>query len=65
MKKLGMGKLWMLQGESTETEERDGLAGGDGIDDSTQNAVDNSGGLLLAERVLSGNFFYKFSFIHG
>ena len=56
--------ITMLHGESTETEESDGLAGGDGVNDSIQNAVNNSGGLLLAELILSGDFFHKFSFIH-
>ena len=54
----------MLHGESTKTEESDGLASGDSVNDSTKNAVNNSGGLLLAECILSGDFFHKFSFIH-
>ena len=53
----------MLHGEGAEAEKSNGLTGSDGIDNSIQNAVDNSGSLLLAEFVLSGNFLDEFGLI--
>ena len=54
----------MLHGEGAESEQSNGLAGGDGINNRIQDAVDNSGSLLLAECVLSGNFLDEFGLIH-
>ena len=54
----------VLAGESAEADQSNGLAGGDGVDDGSENALNSGSGILLAEFALGRNFLDEFSFVH-
>ena len=54
----------VLAGESAEADQSNGLAGGDGVDDGSENALNSGSGILLAEFALGSNFLDEFSFVH-
>jgi hypothetical protein len=55
----------MSAAEGAESDQGNRLAGGEGIHDGVQDAVDDAGGSFLAEVILSGDFFDEFGFVHG
>ena len=54
----------VLACESAEADQSNGLAGGDGVDDGSENALNSGSGILLAEFALGSNFLDEFSFVH-
>ena len=49
----------MLQGEGAKAEESNRIAGGDGVDNSVQNTVNNSGGCLWVSSFSAATFFTR------
>ena len=54
----------VLAGEGAKADQSNGLAGGDGVDDGSENALNSGSRIFLAELAFGSNFLDEFGFVH-